>query len=86
MRLDKFLKVSRLIRRRSVAKSVAEEGRCRVNGRPAKPSTLVVVGDRVELDLPRGPLAIVVRAVRDVVPASQAADLYDVIALPAGDD
>ncbi len=86
MRLDKFLKVSRLIRRRSVAKSVADEGRCRVNDRPAKPSTLVAVGDRVELDLPRGSLTIVVRAVRDVVPAAQAADLYEVISAPPADD
>ncbi len=86
MRLDKFLKVSRLIRRRSVAKSVVDEGRCQVNGRPAKPSTLVAVGDRVRLSLPRGDLDIIIRGVRDSVPAAQASDLYEVVgAPPAGE-
>lgn len=86
MRLDKFLKVSRLIRRRTVAKSVVDEGRCLVNGRPAKPSTLVAVGDRVRLGLPRGDLEIVIRAVRDTVPAAQAADLYEVVGTAPADD
>jgi ribosomal 50S subunit-recycling heat shock protein len=79
MRLDKFLKVSRLIRRRAVAKSVAEEGRCRVNGRPAKPSTAVSAGDRVVLDLPRGRIEIEVLDTRDAVPAAMAASLYRVV-------
>lgn len=45
MRLDKFLKVSRLIKRRTVAKDVSEQGRVLVNGREAKPSAAVKVGD-----------------------------------------
>lgn len=47
MRLDKFLKVSRLIKRRTVAKDVSEQGRVLVNGREAKPSAAVKVGDEL---------------------------------------
>ncbi len=47
MRLDKFLKVSRLIKRRTVAKDVSEQGRVVVNGREAKPSSAVKVGDEI---------------------------------------
>lgn len=47
MRLDKFLKVSRLIKRRTVAKDVSEQGRVLVNGREAKPSANVKVGDEL---------------------------------------
>ncbi|NGP45805.1 nucleoside triphosphate pyrophosphohydrolase [Bacillaceae bacterium SIJ1] len=49
MRLDKFLKVSRLIKRRTLAKDVAEQGRVAVNGQPAKASTKVKVGDTVAI-------------------------------------
>ena len=45
MRLDKFLKVSRLIKRRTLAKEVCDQGRIQINGRPAKASTNVAVGD-----------------------------------------
>jgi ribosomal 50S subunit-recycling heat shock protein len=45
MRLDKFLKVSRLIKRRTLAKEVCDQGRIQINGRPAKASTKVAVGD-----------------------------------------
>ncbi|MGZ4134456.1 MAG: RNA-binding S4 domain-containing protein [Tumebacillaceae bacterium] len=45
MRLDKFLKVSRLIKRRTLAKEVCDQGRIQINGRPAKASTKVAAGD-----------------------------------------
>ncbi|MGC8486605.1 MAG: RNA-binding S4 domain-containing protein [Clostridia bacterium] len=79
MRLDKFLQVSRLIKRRTVAKEVAEGGRVSINGRPAKPSTAVEVGDRLLIDLPRGRLQVEVLEVKDHVPAKAAASLYRVI-------
>ena len=50
MRLDKFLKVSRLIKRRTVAAAVAETGRILVNGNPAKPAKQLKVGDIVEIE------------------------------------
>jgi len=49
MRLDKFLKVSRLIKRRTVAKDVSEQGRVWLNGREAKPSATVKVGDEIRI-------------------------------------
>ena len=49
MRLDKFLKVSRLIKRRTVANEACDAGRVMVNGRPAKASTNVKVGDEIEI-------------------------------------
>lgn len=49
MRLDKFLKVSRLIKRRTVANEACDAGRVTVNNRPAKASTQVKVGDVIEI-------------------------------------
>ncbi|MCQ2744615.1 MAG: RNA-binding S4 domain-containing protein [bacterium] len=50
MRLDKFLKVSRLIKRRTVANSVSEMGRVFVNGNPTKPAKQLKVGDIIEIE------------------------------------
>ncbi len=50
MRLDKFLKVSRLIKRRTVANTVSEMGRILVNGTPAKPAKPLKVGDIIEIE------------------------------------
>ena len=49
MRLDKFLKMSRIIKRRSVANEAADNGRISVNGKTTKPSYEIKVGDRVEI-------------------------------------
>lgn len=49
MRLDKFLKISRVIKRRTVANEVADAGRVIVNGKVAKPSYEVKVGDKVQI-------------------------------------
>ena len=49
MRLDKFLKVSRLIKRRTVANEACDAGRVMVNGKPAKASRNVKVGDEIEI-------------------------------------
>lgn len=49
MRLDKYLKVSRLIKRRTVANEACDAGRVMVNDKPAKASTEVKVGDRIEI-------------------------------------
>jgi ribosomal 50S subunit-recycling heat shock protein len=50
MRLDKFLKVSRLIKRRTVANTVSESGRVLVNGNSAKPAKQLKVGDIIEIE------------------------------------
>ena len=49
MRLDKFLKISRIIKRRSVAKEVADKGRIQINGKLAKSSTSIKVGDQMQI-------------------------------------
>ena len=50
MRLDKFLKVSRLIKRRTVANAVSDMGRVLVNGNPAKPAKQLKIGDIIEIE------------------------------------
>ncbi|MBO9605914.1 MAG: RNA-binding S4 domain-containing protein [Paenibacillaceae bacterium] len=64
MRVDKFLKVSRLIKRRTVAKDVSDQGRVWINGREAKASSAVKVGD--ELTIQFGQKAVTVRIERIV--------------------
>jgi ribosomal 50S subunit-recycling heat shock protein len=49
MRLDKYLKLSRIIKRRTVANQAADSGRIKVNGKPAKPSLNVKAGDIIEI-------------------------------------
>ncbi|MBM7614787.1 RNA-binding S4 domain-containing protein [Alkaliphilus hydrothermalis] len=49
MRLDKYLKVSRIIKRRTIAKEASENGRVSINGKVAKPGTDVAVGDIIEI-------------------------------------
>lgn len=77
MRLDKFLKVSGLIPRRSVADEACDAGRVLVNGRVAKSSTSVAVGDRIEFDLGRGRVDVVIEQVpAGSVPRAGQSSLY----------
>ena len=62
MRLDKYLKVSRLIKRRTVANEACDNGRISVNGRVVKASYEVKVGDRIELAM--GPRTVAVEVVQ----------------------
>ncbi len=79
MRLDRFLKVSRLVKRRTVAKEVCEQGRVQVNGRVAKPGTDVHPGDI--LVLPKGQrfLELEILAVPEQIAAREAVSTYRVI-------
>ncbi|HHT62486.1 MAG: RNA-binding S4 domain-containing protein [Bacillota bacterium] len=79
MRLDKYLKVSRLIKRRSVAKEVCDGGKVSVNGKTAKAGTEVKVGDVLEIGFGPRMLKVEVLAVADSVRADQAKDLYKVL-------
>lgn len=79
MRLDKFLKVSRVIKRRTLAKEVCDAGRVTINGRPAKAGTEVNPGDRLAIDFGRRQLEIEVVEVREQVRASEAKELYRVL-------
>lgn len=83
MRLDKFLKVSRVIKRRTIANEVCDAGRVSINGRPAKPSAEVKPGDILEIAFGSGKSRIRILAVKETVRKDEANDLYEI--LEAGD-
>ena len=76
MRLDKWLKNSRLIKRRTVANEACDNGRILVNGRVAKASYDVKVGDRLELQFGTRTLAVEVLAVSEYATKSDAPAMY----------
>ena len=79
MRLDKYLKVSRIIKRRTVANDACDTEHVSVNGRPAKASYDVKVGDIVEVSFGERKLKIRVLDVREVIRKNDASDLYEVL-------
>ncbi len=79
MRLDKFLKVSRIIKRRTVAKDFAENERVMVNNRVAKPSTLLKKGDVISISIGQRQTVIEVLEIRNNVKANEAKNLYRVL-------
>lgn len=76
MRLDKWLKVSRLIKRRTVAQEACDGGHVSLNGREAKPSTDVKVGDTVEIRFGSRVLRAEVLSVAETVRKDDAAAMY----------
>ncbi|WP_226038364.1 RNA-binding S4 domain-containing protein [Aquibacillus saliphilus] len=76
MRLDKFLKVSRLIKRRTLAKEVADQGRILINGNKAKASSIVAVGDELTIQFGQKLLTIEVNSIREVIKKDEATTLY----------
>lgn len=79
MRLDKFLKVSRLIKRRTVAKDVSGAGKILINGRPAKAATDVKVGDKLTLLFGRREVELAVLEVAETRRADQAQEMYKIL-------
>ena len=79
MRLDKYLKVSRLIKRRTVANEACDAGRVLANGKPARASYDVKVGDRLELRLGQRPVTVEVLSVNEYAKKEEAALLYRVV-------
>ncbi len=78
MRIDKFLKNSRIIKRRTVAKEACEQGRILVNGKEAKPGTEVKVGDEVEINFGNSQMNIEIMELLEHVPKDKAESLYKV--------
>ncbi len=76
MRLDKYLKVSRLIKRRTMANEACDNGLVSVNGRPARASYEVKVGDRIALRLGVREVTVEVLSVQETVRQADAAALY----------
>ena len=79
MRLDKFLKVSRIIKRRTVANEACDAARVSVNGRPVKASYDVKVGDVLEITFGQRLLKLRVKDVKEYTAKNDAALLYEVV-------
>ncbi|MBE3589730.1 MAG: RNA-binding S4 domain-containing protein [Firmicutes bacterium] len=79
MRLDKYLKTSRLIKRRTVATNMCWAGRVKKNGTIARPSAEVQPGDEVEIDYGPRVLTVRVKLVQDSMPAQLAHIMYEVV-------
>ena len=76
MRLDKFLKVSRLIKRRTVANEACDAGRVLVNDKPAKASVKVKPGDIIEIQFATRTVKVEVLDIKDTTKKEEAGDLF----------
>ncbi len=79
MRIDKFLKVSRILKRRTVAQEACGEEKVLLNGKPAKPAAKIKVGDVVEILYSSGTLKFRVLNIKETVKKEEAPTLYEVI-------
>lgn len=79
MRLDKFLKVSRLIKRRTVAKDISEQGRVLINGRESKPSSAVKVGDEITVQFGQKLVTVSVERLAESTRKEDAATMYTLV-------
>ncbi len=77
MRLDKFLKVSRLIKRRTVANEACDAGRVLLNDKPAKASVSVKAGDKIEIQFGTRNVKVKVLEVKETVRKEEAEKLYE---------
>jgi len=79
MRLDKFLKVSRLIKRRTLAKEVSDQGRIEINGKEAKASSTVKVGDELKLRLGQRIVSVRIDRIQETSRKDEAAEMYTIL-------
>lgn len=79
MRIDKFLQVSRIIKRRSVAKEIVEKNRILINEKSAKPGTQVKIGDEITIKFGDTTLVIKVLMLDEKVKKEKAGELYEII-------
>ena len=79
MRLDKYLKISRIIKRRTVANEAAGAGRISINGKTAKPSSDVNVGDLIEIRFGSRSMTVRVDSISEYATKAGAAEMYTVI-------
>ncbi|NBH82453.1 RNA-binding S4 domain-containing protein [bacterium C-53] len=76
MRLDKYLKVSRLIKRRTVANEACDAGRVMVNGKSAKAGTNIKPGDIIEINFGTKPVKVEVVSIQETVKKEEASELF----------
>lgn len=79
MRIDKYLKVSRILKRRTVSKELADQDRVLINGKVAKPSSEVHTGDEVELFFGNRRLKVRVMTIEYSIRKADAVSMYEVI-------
>jgi len=79
MRLDKYLKVSRIIKRRTVANDACDGGRVSVNGKQVKPSYTVKIGDIIEIAFGERKIRARITQINEVVRKENASDMYEII-------
>ncbi|KAB3531893.1 RNA-binding S4 domain-containing protein [Alkaliphilus pronyensis] len=79
MRLDKYLKISRIIKRRTVAKEASEKGRVKVNNKEAKPGTEVKVGDIIEIQFGDNAFKAEITEIKEHVSKDEAGGMYRII-------
>ena len=79
MRIVKFLKVSRLLKRRAIAQEACDGGRVSVNGRSVKPSYRIKEGDIVELGFNSGTVKFKVLMLKETVRKEQAEQMYEIL-------
>ncbi|ALN77821.1 MULTISPECIES: RNA-binding S4 domain-containing protein [Staphylococcus] len=79
MRLDKYLKVSRLIKRRTLAKEVSDQGRVKINGQTAKAGTDVKVGDTIEIQFGQKIVTIKVTGLNEHATKENAKGMYEIL-------
>lgn len=79
MRLDKYLKIARIIKRRTVANSACDAGRVIVNGKQARASYDVKVGDIVEVQFNNKPMKFEVLRINEFAKKEEASDMYKII-------
>jgi ribosomal 50S subunit-recycling heat shock protein len=79
MRLDKFLKVSRLIKRRTVAKDVSDQGRVLLNGKEAKPGSVVKPGDELEVQFGQRIVTVRIERLSESAKKEDAEGMYTVL-------
>ncbi|RCX17867.1 ribosomal 50S subunit-recycling heat shock protein [Anaerobacterium chartisolvens] len=76
MRIDKFLKVSRLIKRRTLANEACEQERVKINGKTAKPGTDIKVGDVIEIQFGNSNTKVEVTSISEHVSKAESKEMY----------
>lgn len=79
MRLDKFLKVSRIIKRRTLAKEVSDQGRIQINGKEAKASSIVKAGDELTIRLGQRIVTARIDRIQETSRKEEAAEMYTIL-------
>lgn len=79
MRIDKFLKVSRILKRRTLAQEACDKGKVSVNGKDVKPGHRIKAGDVVEISYATGSLKFRINEIKETVKKDEAASLYEII-------